>query len=97
MAGFQLMPVETTFWGKYVWTVMQDALVNLIILLYMTQDGSWTTGNDLFPFPQLQHLAQVLQYSWCLIKVDWKNKWINDVTYNLEYSLIQVSFCIFPR
>lgn len=40
MAGFQLMPVETTFWGKYVWTVMQDALVNLITLLYMTQDGS---------------------------------------------------------
>lgn len=40
MAGFQLMPVEITFWGKYVWTVMQDALVNLITLLYMTQDGS---------------------------------------------------------
>lgn len=73
MAGFQLMPVETTFWGKNVWTVTQDAFVNLITLLYMTHDGSWKTENYLFPFPQLQHLAQALEYSGCLINFDWKN------------------------
>lgn len=37
---------------RNVWRVMQDALVNLIILLYRTHNGSWRTQNHLFAFPQ---------------------------------------------
>lgn len=57
--------------GKNVWKAMQDALVNLIILLlHMICSGSWRTQNYLFPLPQLQHMAQNLEGSGCLINVD---------------------------
>lgn len=54
---------------------MQDGPVNLIILLlHMTYNGSWRTENYLFPFPQLQHVAQNLKCSGWLINIDWKNE-----------------------
>lgn len=44
---------------KNVWTAMQDAFANLIVLLlHMTYSGSWRTENSPFPFPQLQHVTQ---------------------------------------
>ena len=54
------------------------------LLLYMTQ-GPWRTENYLSPLPQ-PNLAQDLEHSGCLIKVDWENKnWWN--TYSLNTDL----------